>query len=102
MTKDYSYPLTSIVFKVKRLSCSFYSFTTFCHCLSLQWKDEVVDVAMKMLQPVHPGVEADLPLMQQYQVRLCKANRTTMYGSHPQAEKQCSTQKGFYKGILQN
>ena len=23
---------------------------------------------MKMLQPVHPGVEADLPLMQQYQV----------------------------------
>ena len=29
----------------------------------------MVDVAMKMLQPVHPGTDADLALMQQYQVR---------------------------------
>ena len=28
----------------------------------------MVDVAMKMLQPVHPGADADLSLMQQYQV----------------------------------
>ena len=30
----------------------------------------MVDVAIKMLQPVHPGTDAYLSLMQQYQVDL--------------------------------
>ena len=68
--------------KVQFLKCNlqFCEIRAFYHYLPLQWKDEVVDVAMKMLQPVHPGVEADLPLMQQYQVRLGAADTSTKYG----------------------
>lgn len=38
---------------------------------------------MKMLQPVHPGVEADLPLMQQYQVSFDVADTSPKYGLRP-------------------
>ena len=74
-------------------SLQFFQLKAFYNNLSLQWKDEVVDVAMKMLQPVHPGVEADLPLMQQYQVRFGVADTSTKYGLRPYTIKQISTEE---------